>query len=266
MEPSTTEAQIRELESVRKQINLWRGGTVAVIVLTMVVCLSLLYSDAKALATEGPQQTVFVDTLKSGLDENIVPRLRETASRTMTEMQPVIQKEFTDLNKRVPDVTQATLKEVDKLQTSLPQTASKTLTDTFNKALGGKEEEIKKMYPDATEDQVKLLFTNLTKITGDKSEEIAKSLLAPHVAEIDGIHKHLQAIMATEPKTGNNMDDWQLGLAVFDVVRDDIKDLTLPNKQARAAVIAAAGKVAEAAGSVKEAAEHVGKEAKKGGN
>lgn len=265
MEPSTTEAQIRELESVRKQINLWRGGTVAVIVGTMVVCLGMLYSDAKALATPGPTQTVFVDALKSGLDENIVPRLKETASRTMTEMQPVIQKEFMDLNKRVPELTQKSLDEVNKLQTTLPETASKALTETFNKALAGKEDEIKKMYPDATEDQVKALFTNLTKVTGDRSTDMAKALLEPHVAQINDIHNNLQTIMSTEPKTGTNTDDWQLGLAVFDVVRDDLKDITLPNKQAKAAIVSAAGKIAEAAGNVKDAANHVANEANKGG-
>ena len=266
MEPSTTEAQIRELESVRKQINLWRGGSAAVIVLTMVVCLGMLYSDAKALATQGPTQTVFVDSLKAGLDENIVPRLKETASRTMTEMQPVIQKEFTDLGKRVPEITQRSLDEVNKLQTTLPDTASKALTETFNKALAGKEDEVKKMYPDATEDQVKALFTNLTKVTGDRSTEMAKTLLAPHVAEINDIHNNLQTIMNTEPKTGSNTDDWQLGLAVFDVVREDLKDITLPKGQAKDAIKAAAGKVAEAAGNVKDAANHVANEANKGGN
>ena len=87
MEPSTTEARIRELESIRKQINLWRGGSALVIVATLAICLGLLYSDAKALATQGPKQQEFVDKLQAGMNETVVPRLKETASRTLTAKQ-----------------------------------------------------------------------------------------------------------------------------------------------------------------------------------
>ena len=263
MDAKTTEEHIHELESIRKQINLWRTGSALVIVVTMAVCLGLLYSDAKALSQPGPKQEVFVDTLKTNLDEGVVPRLRETASRTVSEMQPIIQKELTDLNKRVPDVTKAAVTQLQELQKSLPETATKTLTDTFGKALEGKDAEIRKMYPDATEDQVKTLFTNLLKVTNDKSVQIANTMLQPHVTELQGIYDNLQKIAKTEPNTGNNADDWQLGLAVFDVVRDDMKGLTLPTGDAKKAIVDAANKLSEAAKKVDDTAQKVANEAKK---
>ena len=250
MEPTTTEARIRELESIRKQINLWRGGSALVIFATLAICLGLLYSDAKALATQGPTQQLFVDKLQAGMNDKVVPRLQETASRTLTEMQPVVQKEFLALNKRVPDVTKATLDQVQMLQTSLPQTVTKALNDTFEKSLSGKEAQIKGMYPDVTEDQVKTLFQNLNKITADKSQAVAQGIIAPHVAELDGIRKNLDHIAQTEPRTANDSDNWQLGLAVFDVIREDVKDLKLPKGEA-------ATKLKEAADTISDAAKHV---------
>ena len=263
MEGSTTEAHIRELESVRKQINLWRTGSALVIVVTLAVCLGLLYSDAKALAQPGPTQETFVTTLRDNLNEGVVPRLQETASRTVSEMQPIIQREFVDLNKRVPDVTKAAVTQLQELQKSLPDTASKTLTDTFDKALQGKEDTIRKMYPNATEEQVKTLFTNLLQVTNDKSVQLADGILQPHVTQLQTINDNLQRIAQTEPNTGSNADDWQLGLAVFDVMRDDLKGLTLPTGEAKKAIVDAAKKLSDAAKQVGETADKVANEAKK---
>lgn len=250
MDPSTTEARIQELQSYRKQINAWRSGTVAIIVVTLVVCLGVLYKDARNLATQGPEQQVFVDKLQEGLNERVVPQLKDAASRSLTEMQPVVQKEFFALNKRVPDVTKATLDQVNMLQTSLPKITTTALTETFDKALRGREAEIKSMYPDVTEDQVKTLFDNMTKVTSEHGQQMAQTLLSSHIGEINGIRTNLDAIAKTEPNTGTDTDDWQLGLAVFDVMRDDVKGLTLPKGEA-------ASKIAQAANTISDAAKHV---------
>ena len=39
---------------------------------------------------QGPAQQQFVTKLQAGLNENVLPRLKETASRTLTEMQPIV--------------------------------------------------------------------------------------------------------------------------------------------------------------------------------
>lgn len=228
MEPSTTEARIRELERVRRKITLWRSGSAAVIALTMVGCIWLLWSDARALIDQGPKQQIFVDTLQARMNENVFPRLQEVASRQLTEMQPIVQKEFMALNSRVPDVTQASLKQLDELQKSLPERGSKVLDDTFETAFRAKEPEIKKMFPDATEEQVKTLFTNLGNVVSVRSGHLAGELLQPHVSEMQKIHQNLQAIAESKDWQGASTNDWEMGLAVLDVVRDDLKDLTIP--------------------------------------
>lgn len=266
MDPSTTEAHIQELQGIRKQINLWRGGTATVILVTLVVCLGLLYHDAKALATQGPDQQVFVDRLQTGLNERVVPQLQQAASRSLTEMQPVVQKEFLALNKRVPDVTKATLDQMNMLQTSLPKITSDALTQTFDKALRGRDAEIRKMYPQVTEDQVKALFDNLSKVSSEHGQQMAQTLLSSHISEINDIQKNLRTIAQTEPATGNDTDDWQLGLAVFDVVRDDVKDLTLPKGQAASMIAEAAGHVSDTAKQVSQTADDIAHKAKEEGN
>lgn len=267
MEPSTTEGQIRELESVRKQINLWRGGSGAVIVLTMAICLGLLYKDAMALAHDGPTQKQFVGQLQEGMDKEVVPRLKDVASRTLTEMQPVVQKEFVALNQRVPELTQASMKQVDELRTSLPQRASKTLDETFDKAFRDKEADIKKMFPDATEDQVKTLFTNLAEMTKTRSQAVGTELVAPHVAELEAIQKDMDTISGTEgSRPGDNGNDWEMGLSIFEVLRDDVKGLTLPKGQAAKMISDAAGKVSDTAKQVADTADQIGEKAKKEGN
>ncbi len=65
--------------------------------------------------------------------------------------------------------------------------------------------------------------------------------------------------------TATTTDNWQLGLAVFDVVREDVKGLTLPKGEAAAKIIDAAGRVSEAAKQVAHTADHISNEARKEG-
>lgn len=260
MDPSTTEARISELESIRRQTNFWRWGSGAAMLGTMVTCVSLLYSDAHALATPGPTQQAFVNKLQANLNENVVPRLKQTASTALSEMQPVVQKEFSALNTRVPDITQASLKEIDALQKSLPERASKTLNETFDKALRGKEAEIKTMFPNVTEEQVGALFNNLSSVAQERTQAVASDLIAPHVASIGHIRANLEKIAHSEKGNADTGSDWEMGLAVFDVVRTDLKHISPDHKNAAHAIAAAATDVAEAAGHVKKQAEELAQE------
>lgn len=250
MEPNQTEISIQELERVRKQINLWRSGSAGVIVLTMAICVGLLWSDARALAAEGPTQQVFIDNLQAGLNENVVPRLQEVASHQLTGMQPIVQREFVNLNKRVPDLTQASLKQLDELQVSLPARGSKVLDETFDKAFRAKEPEIKTMFPDATEDQVKTFFTNLGTIVSARSEKVADELLRPQMTQMEQIHRNLLAIETSDKKDTAETNDWEMGLAVFDVIRTDLKGLTLPKGKPAKIVADTANKKSDGSGHI----------------
>ena len=266
MDPSTTEAHIRELESVRKQINLWRSGAVAIVFVATLISVGVLYSDAKNLAQNGPAQDLFVKNFQAGLNERVIPSLREEAGRTVTEMQPIVQAEFLKLNTRVPELTQKSLEQIDILQKSLPEKATKTLDETFTTAFRNQEPEIKKMFPDVTEEQIKGLFDNVGKVVADRGEVVANELLTPHITSMQNIHANLQKIQGSDKSSAATSEDWDLALAVFDVMRDDVKDLALPNKQAAKMIADAAGQVADTANKVAGTAKDIAEKAKKEGN
>lgn len=266
MDPSTTEAHIRELESVRKQINYWRGGAVGVIFLATLVCVWTLYSDVKTLAQNGPGQDLFIKEFQAGLNERVVPSLKEEAGRTVTEMQPIVRAEFIKLNDRVPELTQASLHEIDLLKESLPKTASTTLNETFNSAIKEQEPKIKEMFPDVTEDQVRGLVENMGKVVNDRGPVVANELLSPHISAIQKIHENLLKIQETDKAAAaKGGDDWEMALAVFDVVRDDVKDLKLPNKEAAKMISDAANQVADTANKVAGTAKDIAKKAEEKG-
>src|SRR4051812_9037585 len=121
MDPSMTQTRIEELERVRKEIGYWRSGAFGIVAFAVAASVGLLYSDAHGLATEGPAQDRFVAKLKDGLNDQVVPRIKDVAGSALSEMQPIVQAEFTKLNERVPEVTEASLKQLDELQESLPK-------------------------------------------------------------------------------------------------------------------------------------------------
>ncbi|RYG34328.1 hypothetical protein EON81_15855 [bacterium] len=225
MQPQLVNKNIQELEKTRKEAALWRiGGTVAALAI-VVTCVSLLASSVNGLVRSGPQQDVYVAELRQGMDTEIVPRLQQVASQTLTEMQPVVETEFRQLNTRVPDLTKATMKEIETLQTSLPKKGEQVLDETFGAALKAQEPELRKMFPSATEEQVTTLMTNLGTMATTRGEKVANELLTPHTNRMRRIVTNLRAIEESEPASVEGNADWQLGLLVFDIVREDLKGL-----------------------------------------
>lgn len=220
-----TQTRIEELERVRKEIGYWRGGAFAFVVAAAAFSVATLYSDAKGLVVQGPTQDRFVSSLQAGLNEHVVPRLRDVAGNALSEMQPVVQTEFTKLNERVPEMTEASLKQLDELEKNLPDKSEKVLQETLGTALKDKEEELHTMFPDVTEEQIGRFVQNLSQAAAERSVALGQDLLGPHLAAMKRIHANLAKIADTEhTKSDESMDDWQVGLAVFDVLRTDFEE------------------------------------------
>jgi hypothetical protein len=225
MDPSMTQTRIEELERVRKEIGYWRSGAFGVVALAVVASAGLLFSDARGLVAQGPTQDRFVAKLKDGLNEQIVPRIKDVAGSALSQMQPVVQAEFTKLNERVPEVTEASLKQLDELQASLPKRCEKVVQETLGKAIQDGEPEIRAAFSDLNEESLNQLVTNLTHMAATRSSHIGETLLAPHMEAMKRIHSNLGRIASSEPSAaGESMDDWQMGLAVFDVLRSDVDE------------------------------------------
>lgn len=220
------QAKIDELTRVRRESAWWRIGGVAATLLIVGVCLSLLASSVRALAQKGAPQDLFVASLQEGLDKDFVPRLQDVASRTITEMQPVVQAEFLKLNTRVPELTQASIKEVELLQKSIPERSEKVLDETFGAALKAQEPKIRAMFPSVKEEQVGALMTSLGDMATVRGSRVADELLRPHTNRINSIVTGLNKISASEkPSPAGEAADWQMGLLVLDLLREDLKGL-----------------------------------------
>ncbi|AIE84574.1 hypothetical protein [Fimbriimonas ginsengisoli] len=189
------------------------------------MCLSLLNSSVRGLTQQGPSQDRYVSELQLGLNKDFIPRLQQVASRTMSEMQPVVQKEFENLNTRVPELTQASMKEVDQLQKSLPERGEKVLDETFGAALRAQEPKIREMFPSVKEEQVKALMTSLSDMATVRGSRVADELLLPHTNRMRRIVEGLRKIEATEkPPAPGEVADWHMGLLVLDLMREDLKE------------------------------------------
>ena len=220
-----TRNEIRTLESLRKQAFWWRTGATLVTVFVVAGCLMGLNSSVRGLAQSGPRQDEFVGYVSEGMRKDVVPSLQTLASETLTEIQPQLRAEFEHINTRVPELTAAVTKELTVLQNELPKASEKTLDSAFSNLLKSREAKIRKMYPDVTEAQVQTLMTNL-RTTGEKEiREANEELFAPHQTALSKTLDHLRKIAAEEAgNTKGQNPSWEMGIAVLDVVRADLKD------------------------------------------
>jgi len=226
MDTLNTPAEIAELKKLRQQNSWWRTGATVVTVLWIGGCFLSVNDSIQGLFKPGARQTKFVETLSGNIQKDIVPQVEDIAKRTFTEAQPQVQASLTKLNGRVPELTQASFKELETLQTSLPAKGKTVLDKSYGEMLTGKEAKIKEMFPDATEETIKALTTNMTAIAQEKAVTVNDKLFAKHQDSLMGIMGSMDKIRATEPKSASpEGDNWSLALAVMDVVRDDMKDL-----------------------------------------
>ena len=220
------QARIDELTKVRRETAWWRIGGFLATLMIVGVCLSLLASSVRALAQKGAPQDLYVSQLQQGLNKDLVPRLQAVASQTITEMQPVVQAEFQQLNTRVPELTQASLKEVQELQKNIPERSEKVLDETFGAALKAQEPKIREMFPSAKEENVTALMTSLGEMATVRGSRVADELLRPHTNRMHSIVTGLNKISATEKALpAGEAADWHMGLLVLDLLREDLKDL-----------------------------------------
>ncbi len=226
MDTLNTPAEIAELRKLRQQNSLWRTGATVLTVLWIGGCFISVNDSIQGLFKPGARQQKFVDTLSSNVQRDIVPQVESIAKQTFTEAQPQVQASLLKLNERVPELTQASFTELETLQTSLPAKGKTILDETYGKMLLGKEAKIKEMFPDATEENIKTLTTNMTEMAKEKAVTVNDKLFAKHQDSLMGIMESMDKIRATEPKSASpEGDNWALALAVMDVVREDMKDL-----------------------------------------
>lgn len=235
MEMGKQEQQIKEIQELRTQLQGWRWGLFGITVLVVISAIGTVNSAFHGLVDKGPKQEQFVKTLTAELDRDVRPMVEDMTQQTIHEVQPEITAAFQDVNNQMPVLAEAALGELDQLQQNLPHRSEKVLREAFVAMLMKKEEQLHKMFPEATDEQIERLLTNLAESAGQEAGEAAVQLFGKHHDTLMAIHKDLEVISTKEAKNLEGVDpSWEMGLLVMDVLREDL-ERNRPDKPAKMA-------------------------------
>ena len=218
--------QIDALRSMRREAAIWRYGALIVVAGMVLYCILTLRNSALSLVQAGPAQTAFTEKLTKDLQTDVVPNVQGIATRTLTEMRPEVTASFQKLNGRTPEIAEAGMAQLNLLQTNLQSKSEEVLNKTFSEEIKKRESKIKEMFPDATEEKVQALVTNMTAAGEKRIPVIATSLIDRHLNAMEGISTSIETIKAQEKISPQaDVATWEMGLAIMDLVRDDLREL-----------------------------------------
>ena len=226
MDPSITSAEITEVESLRRQASYWRTGGTVILVVFALGSIFLLNRAVHTLSDAGPGQEQFVSLMQANMKSSVAPQLEALARGTLTSMQPSISRELTNLNKRVPDIASATMKELDVLQNEMADRGTTIFEKQLDSALNTREAKIRSMFPEVQDGQLQELMVQLKEDGHREIVSVDHDLLAPHQAKIKSIMAGMKKIEALEGPNLKNVDpSWEMGLALLAVMHDDLSSL-----------------------------------------
>lgn len=228
--PSTTSEdvsqKIAQLQRLQSQARSWRLITVLAVIAILVVGLGSVLHQANLLSQSGPEQKEFVDELGSGLQSDILPQVQQLAGQTLNGMVPLLKSELQKVADRGPEIANSAKHELALLSKNLQEKGQKTLDATFGESLKKREAKIKEMYPDVDEHKIATLVENITKVGVDRMSETVHTMFAGHILALDKIVSSMEAIHKSEgPKVSDETPTWEMALLVFDILRDDARDL-----------------------------------------
>jgi hypothetical protein len=233
--------QIRLLKHMRREATWWRYGSLAVIALTVMYSILTLRNSALALVQPGPGQTEFTNKLTTDLQSDVLPNVQQIATQTLTEMRPEVISSFEKLNERTPELAEASLEQFNLLQKNLPARSETVLNETFTAEIKKRESKIREMFPDVTDEKIQTLVTNLTNTGKKRMPNVADQLVGKHIDAVDGIMNQITTIHSQENVNAeSSAANWEMALAVMDLVRDDLRELAPP--EAKTGSATASGK------------------------
>ena len=218
--------EIAQLQRLQSQTRTWRLITVLAVIAILVTGLGSVLHQANLLSQSGPEQKEFVDELGSGLQSDILPQVQQLAGQTLSGMVPLLKNELQKVADRAPEIANAAKHELALLSKNLQEKGQKTLDATFGESLKKRETKIKEMYPDVDEHKIATLVDNITKVGTERMEETVHTLFAGHILALDKIVKSMEAIHKSEgPNVSEETPTWEMALLVFDILRDDVREL-----------------------------------------
>lgn len=218
--------QVDALRAMRRESAIWRYASLGIIALMVIYSIATLRSSAMGLAQPGPTQTEFTTLLTTGLQKDVIPNVQQIATQTLTEMRPEVIASFQKLNNRTPELAEASVGQLNLLQTNLQTRSEKVLDETFSAEFKKREGKIKEMFPDVTEDKIKTLVDNMTALGEKHIPSVVEQMTSKHLKAVDSISVDIQTIKAQEKISPNeDVATWEMALSILDLVRDDLREL-----------------------------------------
>ncbi len=222
MNPAEVSAQVQELESLRSQLRLWRTAIPLVTVSVVAYGVFTIYDSAASLVVEGPPREEFVAAFTDGLNKEVRPIVEKVAQQTFTQTRDAVNKELARLNDRTPEMAGALKKEVELLVNNIPRRGEKVLQASFGVMLKKREADIRKLYPEATEQRVATLLLGLTDLTQQRLDHVTHQLFSPHLEALSGIMEDIAHIQRTEVVGAReDLASADMALLVFDLIREE---------------------------------------------
>jgi hypothetical protein len=193
----------------------------------VIVCILTLRGAVLGLTQDGPTRQQFVTDLSGRIQKDVVPQIEEMGAQALHEVN--YQAAVSALNRRTPELAQASIKQVKQLSDDLPKHGQQILNETFVAELKGRDGKIRAMFPNASEQQVNDLVNALATQAGAQAADVSDALFMPHKKALDGIVEDLTVIQDSEaPRIKNAQPTWEMALNIFDVARADLKRLNQP--------------------------------------
>lgn len=244
MTSESVQTHIKEIEALRNETRLWRWGISIVLFLIVAVCLVTLRNAVTGLTNDGPTKAQFVADLSTRIQQNALPAMEQMGTQALHEID--FNAEAQKLNRRTPELAQASLRQVKLFGDELPKRGQKVLRATFGTALKQQQSKIKTMFPEATDEQITNLMTNLTSEALNQVADVNDQLFARHKQAIDHTLQDFDTIQTSgAAESKGQAPTWDMALLIFDLARNDLKSLTPPATADTTAHTTAKGKKKE---------------------
>jgi hypothetical protein len=224
------QTKIHRLQALQMQIRRWRIAGAVIILVVVASCLRHVRQEVLALVNEGPTHDQFMTQLKKGLANDAVPEVKHVASLTLDRLGPILQKELTKLEGRVPEFTARAEKEIDLLRVHLPERAEKALQPTIGKALEHRLAKWRVEYPTLTNEQLTAAAGRLTNEAHNRMANIAAAVMLPYEGSLEKIVVDLGTIRKLEAGH-DDIDPWDLAVVSLGLLHEELVKVTPQTRQ-----------------------------------
>ena len=223
MQTEPVSKQIQELEALRRQKRYWSVGSTLGILAIVLWCIFSLKSAVEGLKDPGPTRDAFQKQLSENVQKHALPEIQRYGEEAIrgVDYAGAVQ----NLNKRTPELVKATTDQLHLLNDDLTKQGNIVFEKTFTAAVKDHDKKIRAMFPDANEEKVSGLMSNLTKEAQDQVADVSATLFSEHKQALDDIVTDMTLIQNSEPSAKSEPPSWELALTVFEIAREDLKSL-----------------------------------------